>query len=402
MPLPLLARVGVKGRDSMYSIALKMLIGDRGKYLGIIMGLTFASLLITQQSSIFTGLMTRTYGFITDTSQPDVWVMDPKVQFIDDIKPLQDTELFRVRGVDGVEWAVPLYKGLLKARLEDGNFQICNVFGLDDATLVGGPPVMLQGSLSDLRRQDAIIVNDVGANTRLARKSKEPGGRPTPLKVGDTLEINDHRAVVVGICQVTRTFQSQPVIYTTYTRATTFAPPERKLLSFILVKAKDGLDPKTLRERIAQRTGLAAYTAQEFKDLTYNFFMKNTGIPINFGIAVGLGFLIGTAIAGQTFYNFTLENLRYFGTLKAMGATNGILLRMILLQALLVGAIGYGLGVGGATLFGYAMGGTELAFRLTKELLYISAGAIAIIIVFSAVISIYKVMRLEPAIVFKG
>src|SRR5512136_2322916 len=166
-----------------------MLIGDRGKYLGIIMGLTFASLLITQQSSIFTGLMTRTYGAITDLSQPDIWVMDPKVLFIDDIKPLQDTELFRVRGVDGVEWAVPLYKGLLKARLEDGNFQICNVFGLDDATLVGGPPVMLQGSLNDLRRQDAIIVNDVGANTRLGRKSKEPGGKPTPLKVGDTLEI---------------------------------------------------------------------------------------------------------------------------------------------------------------------------------------------------------------------
>ena len=86
----------------MYLIALKMLIGDRGKYLGIIMGLTFASLLITQQSSIFTGLMTRTYGFISDTSQPDIWVMDPKVQFVDDIKPLQDMELFRVRGVDGV------------------------------------------------------------------------------------------------------------------------------------------------------------------------------------------------------------------------------------------------------------------------------------------------------------
>ena len=159
----------------MYRIAIKMLVGDRGKYLGIIMGLTFASLLITQQSSIFTGLMTRTYGAITDLSQPDIWVMDPKVLFIDDIKPLQDTELFRVRGVEGVEWAVPLYKGLLKARLEDGNFQICNVFGLDDATLVGGPPQMIQGSLSDLRQQDAIIVNDIGAKTRLAKRPREQG-----------------------------------------------------------------------------------------------------------------------------------------------------------------------------------------------------------------------------------
>ncbi len=386
----------------MYRIALKMLVGDRGKYLGIIMGLTFASLLITQQSSIFTGLMTRTYGAITDLSQPDIWVMDPKVLFIDDIKPLQDTELFRVRGVEGVEWAVPLYKGLLKARLQDGNFQICNVFGLDDSTLIGGPPQMIEGNLIDLRRQDAIIVNDIGARTRLAKRPKDGGGKPIPLQVGDILEINDHRAVVVGICRVSRTFQSQPVIYTTYSRATVFAPRERKLLSFVLVKAKERENLKALCERIKKNTGLAAYTAQEFKDVTYNYYMKYTGIPINFGIAVMLGFLIGTAIAGQTFYNFTLENLRYFGTLKAMGATNGILLRMILLQALMVGALGYGLGVGGASLFGYLLRGTELSFRLTQELLYVSAGAIMIIVFFSALISIHKVMRLEPAIVFKA
>jgi putative ABC transport system permease protein len=386
----------------MYRIALKMLVGDRGKYLGIIMGLTFASLLITQQSSIFTGLMTRTYGAITDISQPDIWVMDPKVQFIDDIKPLQDTQLFRVRGVEGVEWAVPLYKGLLKARLEDGNFQLCVVIGLDDTTLIGGPPRMIQGSLSDLRQQDAIIVNDVGANTLLAKRPQKKGDKPIPLQIGDTLEINDRRAVVVGLCKVSRTFQSQPVIYTTYTRATTFAPRERKLLSFVLVKAKEGEDLKSLCERIRQKTGLAAYTAQEFKDLTYDYYMKNTGIPINFGIAVALGFIIGTAIAGQTFYNFTLENLRYFGTLKAMGATNGVLLRMILLQALMVGALGYGLGVGGASLFGYLFRETELSFRLTRELLFVSAGAIMIIVILSALISIRRVIRLEPAIVFKA
>lgn len=386
----------------MYRIALKMLMGDRGKYLGLIMGLTFAALLITQQSSIFTGLMTRTYSFIDDLSQPDIWVMDPKVQFIDDVKPLQDTQLFRVRGVQGVEWAVPLYKGLLKARLEDGNFQIVNLLGLDDATLIGGPPLMIEGSLEDLRRQDAIIVNDVGANTRLAKKPKGPGGKPEPLKVGEVVEINDKRAVVVGICQVKRTFQSQPVIYTTYTRATTFAPRERKLLSFVLVKAAEGTDLKVLTERIRRTTGLAAYTAKEFKDLTFNYYMKSTGIPINFGIAVMLGFLVGTAIAGQTFYNFTLENLRYFGTLKAMGTGNGVLLRMILLQALVVGGIGFGLGVGGAALFGYLMRGTELSFRLIPEILLLCGAAILIIIIFSAVISIRKVMKLEPAIVFKA
>src|SRR5256885_2487357 len=138
----------------MNFVAWKMLVGDRAKYIGIIVGLTFASLLITQQAAIFVGLMTRTYGALTDISQPDIWVMDPKVQFIDDIKPMQDTMLLRVRGVEGVKWAVPLYKGLLKARLQNGNFQTCNVVGLDDATLVGGPPEMVQGSLADLRRAE--------------------------------------------------------------------------------------------------------------------------------------------------------------------------------------------------------------------------------------------------------
>jgi len=173
-----------------------MLMGDRAKYLGIIIGLTFASLLITQQGAIFVGLMTRTYGFITDTGLPNLWVMDPKVQFIDDIKPLQDTELYRVRGVEGVEWAVPLYKGLIKARLADGTFQTCNVVGLDDATLIGGPPAMVAGHLADLRQSDAVIVDSVGAAGKLAKPALEPGGTPIPLRIGDTLELNDHRAVV--------------------------------------------------------------------------------------------------------------------------------------------------------------------------------------------------------------
>lgn len=384
----------------MISVAVKMLVGDRAKYLGIVMGLTFASFLITEQMSIFTGLMTRTYGFITDSGLADIWVMDPKVQFIDDVKPLQDTQLYRVRGVDGVEWAMPLYKGILKVRLENGNYQSTNVVGLDDATLIGGPPKMLQGKLEDLRRADAVVVDIVGASGKLAKPG--PDGTRIPLRIGDTLELNDHRAIVVGLCEVSRTFQSQPVIYTTYSRAITFAPRERKLLSFVLVKAKPGEDLSALSARISRTTRLAAYSREDFKMMTVRYFLKYTGIPINFGMAVILGFVIGTAIAGQTFYNFTLDNLRHFGTLKAMGATNRQLLGMIVLQALIVGGIGYGLGVGAATGFGYLAKGSELAFRMPWQILAITACAITVICVFAALISIRKVMKLEPAIVFKS
>ena len=384
----------------MISVAIKMLMGDRAKYLGIIMGITFASLLITQQLAIFNGLMSRTYGAITDLGLPDIWVMDPKVQFIDDVKPLQDTELYRVRGVEGVAWAVPLYKGLLKARLETGEFQTCNVIGLDDSTLIGGPPEMVDGNLADLRRSDAVIVDELAAHGKLAKPTLD--GRLIPLKIGDTLELNDHRAIVVGFCRVSRTFQSQPVVYTTYSRATAFAPKERKLLSFVLVKAQRGVNPQALCDRIHQVTGLGALTAQGFKDRTYDYFMKNTGIPVNFGIAVVLGFIVGTAIAGQTFYNFTLDNLRHFGALKAMGAGNALLLRMILIQSMVVGVIGYGVGVGIASLIGLLTGNTELSFRLPMWLLGFTGAVVLIICAMASIISMRKVMKLEPAIVFKG
>ncbi|MFN0241873.1 MAG: ABC transporter permease, partial [Planctomycetota bacterium] len=376
----------------MYFVALRMLTGDRAKYIGIIVGLTFASLLITQQMAIFTGIMTRTFGTITDLGQAEVWVMDPKVQFIDDVKPMQSTELYRVRGVEGVEWAVPLYKGLLKARLSNGNFQTVNVLGLDDATLIGGPPVMVAGRLEDLRRSESVIVDEVGARTKLAKPPTVPGGAPVPLAVGDTLEINDHRAIVVGLCQVQRTFQSQPVVYTTYARATTYAPRERKLLSFVLVDVQSGHDAREVCARIGAATGLAAYTRQDFQWMTIRYFMKYTGIPINFGIAVLLGFIVGVAIAGQTFHSFTLENLKQFGALKAMGAGNLLLLRMILLQALTVGVIGYGLGVGAAAgLFGNLAKRSPLAFYLPPELLVGTGVAVLLICGFSALFSIVKV-----------
>ena len=384
----------------MNIIALKMLIGDRAKYLAIIMGIVFASMLMTQQMAIFVGLMSRTFGFVSDLGQPDIWVMDPKVQFIDDVKPLQDTQLLRVRGVEGVQWAVPLYKGMMKARLSNGMFQTCNVIGIDDATLIGGPPLMLEGEIADLRRAEGIIVDETGALDKLAQTL--PDGRKVPLKVGDTVELNDHRATIVGICRSTRTFQSQPVIYTTYSRATTFAPRERKLLSFVLAEAKPGQDLDELCRRIQRLTGLAAHKRDDFKWLTVVYFMQNTGIPINIGIGVVMSFLVGTAIAGLTFYNFTMENLRHFGTLKAMGAGNGLLLRMIVLQSMLVGSVGYGLGVGAAALFGWTTRDTEVAFLMLWQSLVITAIAVLVICMISAIVGIHKVMKLEPAIVFKG
>jgi putative ABC transport system permease protein len=148
-------------------------------------------------------------------------------------------------------------------------------------------------------------------------------------------------------------------------------------------------------------TGLGARTSAEFTWMTIDYFLRYTGIPFNFGITCLLGFLVGTAIAGQTFYNFTIENIKQFGALKAMGVTNTRIIGMILLQAMVVGLLGYGLGVGLAALFGWKTQGTELAYFTPWQLLPMTAGAIVVICVLSSLFSVQRVIRLEPAIVFR-
>lgn len=553
-------------------IALKMLVGDKAKFFGIVLGLMFAAMLITQQGSIFCGLMARTAGQVYDLKGADLWVMDANVRFIDDVKPMIENSLYRVRGVEGVEWAVPLYKGngrvkltsysvdaagrpiledaeptappepttaaRVKARLSglpigwfeeieptrrtyaavdepiegsgpayadrDGSpgrfvparpegrgvdlrqsihqslrsidragelrpvrpirhdvIEQVILLGLDDASMIGAPPPerIIVGSLEDLRKPDAILVDynrlpklfpgepwhllppepkwtfiqdrtDPGWKARYEAERRAFYAR----FVGRDLEMNDHRAVIVGICEASRTFQSNAVVYTTYSRAKQFVPRERKFLSYVLAKVEtpsmpasaggearptliDRLrsvfqgDPaeleterrrKLISTRIQAQTGLKARTSNEFIWDTIHYFLVYTGIPINFGITAFLGFVVGTAIAGQTFYLFTVDNLKQFGALKAMGATNLRIVRMILTQAVVVGTLGYGLGVGLAAYFGESSKGGELAFYTPWQLLPITAAAIVLICALASVVSVRKVVVLEPAVVFRG
>ena len=388
----------------MRSIAIKMLFGDSAKFYGILLGLAFATLLIAQQSSIFVGLMSRTYALIEETPQPDLWVVDPTLLFVDDTKPMQVTALQRVRSVQGVLWAVPMYKSLLVAKLPNGSRQLCDVVGVDDASLIGAPPTMVQGSVDVLRNPDTVIIETRGQRGRLAQPVdlEDPAGPKRKIEVGELLELNEKRAVIGGIAETTPTFQAVPTIYTTYSRAISYAPATRRTLSMVLVKADPSVPIAELQRRIAAETELSVYTPREFAWMTIEFWMKQTGIPINFGIAIALGFLVGVAIAGQMFYNFTLDNLRYFGAFKAMGASSRMLLGMVALQALVAGVLGLGLGLGAVSAFGLNAAGGKLAFKMLWQIPLIAAGAVLIICVLASVISMWKVVRLDPADVFKG
>ncbi len=380
----------------MNRVALQMLVGDRAKYLGLIFGITFATLLIAQQTSIFVGLMQRTTSQIIDVHEADVWVMDPTVIYFDEIEPLPDTALGLVRGVSGTHWATPLFKANVVARARGGRLQQVIMLGVDDASLAGAPPRMLLGSVENLRQPDALILDRAGFEFIW------PG---EPLALGKELELNDRRAVVVGICEAAAPFVTFPVVYTRFGLARSYAPPTRNQMSFVIAKPAAGVSPAELAQRIRSQTGLQARTWDEFAWMTVNYYLTRTGIPVNFGITIGLGFLVGVAIAGQTFYLFVVENMRQFGALKAIGVGNFAIVRMVLLQALVVGLLGFGIGVGLSALF-FELTSPNVTnlrgFYMPWQVMAGTGVAVMTIILIVSVVSIRKVLVVDPAMVFRG
>src|SRR5215467_269324 len=281
----------------MNFVAVQMLIGDRPKYLGLIFAVAFSTFLMSHQSSIFAGIMDRTTSQIKDIRDAQIWVMDRKTQYFDEVKALTDDDLYRVRGVSGVEWAVPLFKGTPRAKAFDGNFRVVIMMGVDDATLVGAPRSMVLGSVNDLRRPDAVIVDRVGYEFFF------PG---QPYQLGKTLELNDHRVSIVGIYNSSAPFQNLPVFYSRYSQAVTYVGRERNQLSFVLAKAAPRVSDAEACRRIEAATGLHAATSSEFGWQTIWYYIAHTGIPINFGITIGIALVVGTIVAWQTFYIFTL------------------------------------------------------------------------------------------------
>ncbi len=379
----------------MNRLALKMLFGDRAKYVLLVSGITFASLLMAQGMALFCGLMTWTFTPLRNIRVP-VWVADSKVEQVGDNKPLRDIDVYRIRSVQGVEWAVPLYQSVTQARLPNGNSKLVTLTGIDSTTLIGAPEKMVAGRLEDLRLPNTVIIDEYGVD-RLSE------GRGRPIGVGDAFEINDREARIVGVCKAHRSFTGGPFVYTTYARAVEYVPQQRKLLSFVLAAPQDGVAPEDLAARIRDETGLMAQTSDEFMWSTVWWYIANTGIPINVGTIVGIGFIIGAAISGQTFYSFVVENTRNLGALKAMGAGTPTLVGMLVLQAFSVGVMGYGIGLGLVSMLGRAALHIEkVPFYLPWQIPTIVFCAILFISSLAAMLGILRVAKLEPAIVFRA
>jgi putative ABC transport system permease protein len=321
----------------MIWIAIRMLTGDRQKFFGLVFGIAFSTLLITQQLTIFVNLLERGASGVFNVDAADVWVMDRVSRTTDVNFPMPSTALDRVRSVPGVAWAVPHLRAGASVRTKEGDLEGVSVIGVDDTTLIGLPKGMVEGSRAVLEQPDTVLIDDVGA-TRMFAQGDSP--------IGERLELNDQRAVVRGIADAMPSFTAQ-----------------------------DGID----------------------------FIIENTGIPLNFGITVVLGFVVGVAIVGLTFSLFIRDNIKQFGALKAIGVRNGKLALMVAAQAGLVGMIGYGLGVVGTVAFiwGFSSNPTFKGFYIPWQVPLLSLAAVSVIIALTGWLALRNVFKTEPAAVFR-
>ena len=399
-------------KPKMLRIAVKMLMGDRAKYVGLLFGITFTSFLVTFAASYFTGFMTRGFALITENPRADVWVMDPAVNSTEQTTNMVASALDRVRSVEGVGSAVPLALGMAEVHFPNGRFQTFQVIGVDDTTLPGVPPLRNGISAAILRTPDAAIVDPGGTEGKLETPLRKVDQWPPqphlnvptrPLATGDVVLVNDSRVRIVGRSDALPRYPPRPLLYMTFSNAARILLPERHRLTFVLATALPGVTPKELATRIQERTGLRARTAEDFKADTVRWFLVNSEDVGDIAAMLSLAMSIGFGVTGVMLYMFTEENLKQYAVLKTMGATSSLLLAMILTQAGLCALIGTGLGLGLCAVVGQLVSEqANYPFRMMWFTPIFGGAMVVLVSIVAAAISARPVLKLEPGVVFAG
>ena len=396
----------------MFRIALQILMGDKAKYIGLLSGITFTAFLVTFALAYFAGFMTWGFALISENQSVDIWVMDPAVNSTEMTINLPSSALTRVRSVKGVENAVPLSLNDVIARFPNGRFQTFQMIGVDDASLTGVPLLNDTFLPTILYKPDTVIVDSGGTSdklqTALHAKDQWPFDGvhldvPTrQLASSDELLIHDKRVVVAGVSHTIPRFPPHPLLYTTYSNVKRILPSENKLLTFIMVSAQKGVSAHQLAKRIEQQTHLRARTSADFKEDTVRWFLINSEDVGDMAAMLILAMTVGFGVTGVMLYMFTYENLKQYAVLKAMGASNSMLLKMIFIQAGSTAFLGTGMGIGLCAIFGEFVSIIEFPFRLMWFTPLIGILGVLIVSLTAAAISSRPVLKLEPSMVFSG
>jgi putative ABC transport system permease protein len=390
VPLPVLARASFFARwGLMARVGIRMALHDKMKFAAAMVGVVFAVLLSNQQAATFLGLVHRNLMFV-DNAGADIWIMPGATEILQPGKLLSESPLNQARGTPGVAWAEPILYGGATVSLPQGGSEQVQLVGTRGPMWKGGPFNVVAGSADALAQPDAMIFED-------SDRAKLGG-----LNLGSVREVNGRRVQVVGFTWGLVPLGPSSYAFADFDLARELLHTDSDQSSFILVGVEPGADPVKVRQALqARMSSERVATRDEFERTLLDYTVTKTPIGIVLGSSSAVGLLVGFIMVALTMFSAVLDNLREFGTLKALGATTFDLVRLLWMQAIVYGALGAFVGVALVSRVASAARSAQLAMQLPPALL-VGTFVVAIFMCIAASsIAVLRVRAVEPAMVFR-
>ncbi len=375
----------------MVDLATKNLLHDKLRFLITVSGVAFAVTLVFVQVGLFLGLLDNASVTIEHLNA-DLWVTSRNTPNVDFAHTFPATYVQRVRSVPGVERADNLIVWFMTVALPSGAQEGTLIYALEDFGAWGLPWSVAEGSLEDLRRGKYLFVDD--SATR----------RWGTFAPGDYREVGHQRLKVIGRTREARSFTTTPISFVDLDLARELNPQELSgQTTYVLVKLAPGADLETVRAELARRLPYNdVHTRAEWAARSRRYWVESTGIGLNMVLTVFLGCLVGVVVVAQTLYTSTMEHIKEFGTVKAIGGSNRTIYRLLGKQATIAALAGFLAGSGMAAGLGPLMAKIDLKLIIPAELSLIVFAGTLVLCLAAATISFRKVAAIDPALVFRA
>jgi putative ABC transport system permease protein len=388
-PSPILTRASSAMRwRTMARVGLRMMIHDKMKLAGTLIGVVFAVLLSNQQAATFLGLLQRNVMFV-DAAGADLWIMPGQTEVLQAGKFLSDSAVNEARVAPGVAWAEPILLGGATISLPGGGSEPATVIGARYPGWHGGPFNVVAGSADALTQPDAMIFED-------SDRAKFGG-----LNLGSVREVSGHRVEVVGFTWGLVPF-GPSFAFAEFDLARELLHAASDQETFVLIGVAPGADVEAVRREVASRVPSArVVTKAEFRRSIMSYVIWKTGVGITLGTSTTVGLLVGFIIVALMMFSAVVDNLREFGTLKAIGATTFDLVRLLWMQAVLYGVVGAFIGLTIVSQVANLARSPQLAMQLPPALLGTTVLVAIGMCVVASTLAALRVRAVEPAMVFR-
>jgi len=371
--------------------ALKFIRFDKAKSIGVVVGIMISTFLIGQQLGVFIFLTNAMKALATNV-KADIWVVDSKTQDVNQLGKMDMRTLRAVQSMAGVKAAFPIFIGGGAANFNNGTSGNVTLIGVDIAQLnsVLDPSKIIAGQPTDLQT-DAAVSGELYDKKNLGEN----------IDIGTEFEINGKRAFFALQTKAFRGFGSSFCV-TTIERARFYANQSPNTISAVLIKMQPGVDADSLSALINKSIfGIRAWPAKRLETATLKRILSSSGIALSTGTLIAFALIAGFFIIGLTMYSSALDRLKDYGTLKAIGASNVFIRRLILSQALIFAIVGFA--VAYLLLEGFRKGvaSSGLIFSFSPLILLSIFSVITLISLGGASFALRRISGVEPAAVFR-